>query len=126
MPHKDPEARKAYARAYQKRWREKHPERRKKHERDCYYKRRTPEYLEAAALRARAWRLGVTPLELREILKRADGRCAACGEKTSEPHVDHCHATGKIRGVLCRGCNLALGHAKNDPAVLRKLAEYLE
>ncbi len=40
--------------------------------------------------------------------------------------VDHCHETGKIRGVLCSTCNLVLGKVKDNPYRLRELANYLE
>lgn len=40
--------------------------------------------------------------------------------------VDHCHVTGRVRGILCTNCNLALGHTKDSPSRLRNLADYLE
>lgn len=40
--------------------------------------------------------------------------------------VDHCHFTGKIRGLLCKGCNASLGHIQDDKERLRGLVEYLE
>ena len=40
--------------------------------------------------------------------------------------VDHDHATGRVRGFLCNGCNIAIGMVKEDPDRLRRLAEYLE
>jgi uncharacterized protein YunC (DUF1805 family) len=56
--------------------------------------------------------------------------CGACGadidSSTRNHHIDHCHETGRVRGALCHGCNIALGNAKDDPAILRALAEYLE
>ena len=57
--------------------------------------------------------------------------CASCfsddwGGKTGVPHVDHDHATGEVRGLLCSGCNHAIGHAKDDPTRLRQMADYLE
>jgi hypothetical protein len=56
--------------------------------------------------------------------------CAACG--TTDPKskrgwvVDHCHATGAVRGILCRQCNTAAGMCEDDPDRLRRLAKYLE
>ena len=40
--------------------------------------------------------------------------------------IDHCHRTGIFRGLLCSGCNLALGATKDEPDTLRKLAEYVD
>lgn len=58
------------------------------------------------------------------------GVCALCfaakpGGRGSF-HVDHDHVTGTIRGILCHGCNTALGLLKDDPALLRRAAEYVE
>jgi hypothetical protein len=55
-----------------------------------------------------------------------DGKsCAVCGSD-ERLGIDHCHETGVVRGVLCHWCNTALGLAKDDPATLRALANYLE
>lgn len=58
--------------------------------------------------------------------------CAVCG--TDKPgckvgwgwHIDHCHRSGEVRGIVCHHCNTALGNAKDSPDILRKLAFYLE
>lgn len=54
-------------------------------------------------------------------------RCAICGRLLTqgEAKVDHCHTTGRIRGVLCNACNVALGLLKDSPALLRRAAQYL-
>lgn len=41
-------------------------------------------------------------------------------------HIDHCHKTGKIRGILCGRCNVTIGYFKDDPDRLLLAAEYLE
>lgn len=53
------------------------------------------------------------------------GHCAMC-EATERLHVDHCHSTGVVRGVLCVSCNRGLGYFKDDPEVLRRAIAYLE
>lgn len=54
------------------------------------------------------------------------GICPGCGTTPKRLCVDHCHRTGRIRGLLCDNCNRALGSAKDSPATLRRLATYLE
>jgi hypothetical protein len=63
------------------------------------------------------------------------GVCLICEEAESAPDkstrktkdlaVDHCHATNRIRGLLCSNCNIALGLFKDDPALLIRAAAYL-
>lgn len=48
------------------------------------------------------------------ILEKQNGRCWLCGEAPDTPVLDHCHADGFIRGVLCRGCNSLLGVIENN------------
>jgi hypothetical protein len=56
-----------------------------------------------------------------------DGRCAICIEPFEvTPHIDHDHESGEVRGLLCRGCNLALGYLKDDVDRLRSAVRYLE
>ena len=61
------------------------------------------------------------------------GVCAICKRSAAEAggrgtvlHVDHCHATGKVRGLLCSPCNTALGFFQDNPERLRVAADYLE
>lgn len=58
------------------------------------------------------------------------GRCYGCAihqsELKSRLHADHDHKTGIFRFLLCMNCNRALGHAQDNPAILRKLADRLE
>jgi hypothetical protein len=51
--------------------------------------------------------------------------CPICG-RGGRICFDHSHATKRFRGWLCNSCNLILGHAKDDPELLRNLASYLE
>ncbi len=68
-------------------------------------------------------------LESLAVIAVSQPNCAICGiPKEKLPMrlaVDHCHATGKIRGFLCNSCNSALGYAKDDTKILQKMIEYL-
>lgn len=52
------------------------------------------------------------------------GRCAICSA-TEDLVVDHCHTSGKVRGALCRRCNLGIGYFLDDPQRLNAAARYL-
>lgn len=72
---------------------------------------------------------GMTPEMYDEMLKDQQGRCAICATKPNDNRylsIDHCHTTGKIRGLLCNNCNAALGLAKDNPDTLRLMIYYLE
>lgn len=73
---------------------------------------------------------GIREADYNKMFSEQGGRCLGCGKYQSELlhplHVDHDHENGKIRGLLCKLCNSALGSARDDIHVLRRLAEYLE
>lgn len=79
----------------------------------------------------RQYLYGITPEQYGAMLQQQDNRCAICRSdkwpgKGSRPHVDHCHDTGKVRGLLCGKCNVALGNMDDDPIRLRAAAAYVE
>lgn len=64
------------------------------------------------------------------MIEAQGGKCATC-ERPIPPagrtrHVDHNHTTGRIRGILCQPCNVALGHLQENPDTLRRMIAYLE
>lgn len=61
------------------------------------------------------------------MLENQKGCCAICGKPPYKRSldVDHCHDNGTVRGLLCRACNLMLGHAKNDTNVIKCAIVYL-
>ena len=77
---------------------------------------------------------GMTEADYMALYVAQGGVCATCkqpetatrGGKVRWLCVDHCHADGHVRGLLCVGCNTALGYAKDSPAILRALADYAE
>jgi len=55
-----------------------------------------------------------------------DGACIVCRcADQKRLYVDHNHATGAVRGLICHGCNVGIGHMKDDPTMLVRAAEYL-
>lgn len=70
---------------------------------------------------------GITADQLDVLLKLQNQRCAICKVPFGDIfYVDHCHKTGKVRGVLCQDCNMGIGRLKDDPTVLRSAISYLE
>ena len=79
---------------------------------------------------ARLRSYGLTPECYINLLKSQNFCCAICGywdmsDKNVFPLVDHCHLTGKVRGLLCMACNQMLGKAKDQPETLLNAARYL-
>jgi recombination endonuclease VII len=70
-------------------------------------------------------RYGITAEEADYLLEQQNGLCAIC-RAAPAGHVDHDHATGRVRELLCFNCNGGLGQFRDDPAVLRAAAEYVE
>ena len=77
---------------------------------------------------------GMTISVFEAMLAEQGGVCAICKQpetttrngKVRELCVDHCHATDEVRGLLCVGCNTAVGYAQDDPSILRAAADYLD
>jgi hypothetical protein len=77
---------------------------------------------------------GITLDEYNEMYKKQNGVCAACGhpETSSKANmllplsVDHCHTYSVVRGLLCNGCNVALGLLKEDAERIKGLLRYIE
>jgi hypothetical protein len=67
---------------------------------------------------------GMTPEQVEEMRAFQDGKCLVCLEKRLLV-VDHDHSTGKVRALLCNRCNCLLPESAT-PALLRRLAEYIE
>ena len=74
---------------------------------------------------------GLLESDIVAIIKKQDGRCPICERKIPGKygpgnHVDHCHNTGAIRGLLCNRCNVGIGFFNDDGDMLRRAAEYIE
>lgn len=84
-------------------------------------------------VRRQKWRdqgIKITYDEYKIMLAAQDGKCAIC-ERTVNQFgkgmcVDHDHATGAVRGILCTDCNMGIGNLKDDVRLVRKALKYLE
>ena len=73
----------------------------------------------------------VTAQDRAQFLNRGAGlneRCAICGDLpgTRRHSLDHCHVSGRMRGVLCNHCNSGLGFFRDDPRILQLAIDYLK
>ncbi len=74
---------------------------------------------------------GVTLQDYYLMLEDQGGKCAICA--TSEPGrgkdrfcIDHCHTTGKVRGLLCMPCNVSIGHLKDNVQLIENALNYVK
>lgn len=72
---------------------------------------------------------GITQAEVDALIEAQGNLCAICrGERNgagTRLHIDHCHDTGRVRGMLCSKCNTAVGLLDNDPDRAELVAKYL-
>ena len=72
---------------------------------------------------------GISFVEYEKMLNAQNGGCAICGTtktgKRKAFHVDHCHGTGRVRGLLCGNCNSGIGNLRDDVGLLQRAIEYL-
>jgi hypothetical protein len=97
----------------QKAWLERNPEKRRLYSyRNCLKK------------------YGLTFEQYEQLLKDQNNNCALCGKPfstdTRSTHVDHCHRTNKVRGVVHRACNVILGYSMENIDILQRAIEYLK
>ena len=92
-----------------------------------------PAKVELRAMRRRAKlrkKYGITPEQHSRQVRAQGGCCAICGRSLDglspqTVHVDHCHATGALRGVLCGPCNVGLGSFRDSEETMQAAIEYL-
>ena len=91
--------------------------------RECSKATMTPEKKFAVHIKHR---YGLTVDQWHTMLINQQGRCAICSDTMTDPVVDHCHDSGRVRKLLCRLCNIAAGAVKDNPAIAINLANYLK
>lgn len=85
--------------------------------------------------RARRQKYNTTDEDYESMMLVQEGLCAICNQPELRKRrdgtdcplvVDHCHRTGRIRALLCSGCNLGIGHFREDVDVMREAIAYLQ
>lgn len=93
--------------------------------------RSNPSYGTVRQRRRTLRKYGIDEAQYRALAEAQGHKCAICRQPPKPRrgvvrlHVDHDHATGAVRGLLCYACNWALGKFGDDPALLRRAADYL-
>lgn len=89
------------------------------------YKKKTDHYKNLSLIRD----YGIDLVKYNQMFVEQSGCCKICNVHQSDLKislaVDHCHTTGKVRGLLCGSCNRALGLFKDEPEILLEAARYL-
>lgn len=127
------EERKAKRREYSRKWRENNRDRYNELQRE--HQARNKDKRSASNRRDGLMRrYGLTVEQYDDMYEAQAGRCALCGDEKLNAkgkgnqgrlHVDHCHATGKVRELLCHGCNTGMGGLQHNPDLLEKAAAYI-
>jgi hypothetical protein len=152
VAHKDPNPRREYRREWTRKQRENSPgyqENLNRLARERYAKDRDlvlgyvkkwqrdhPDSVKATAHRKRLAKYGLDETSYQAMLVAQDQACAICrrlfselpgraGSASRAVHIDHCHRTGRTRGLLCGACNLGIGKLGDDEAALRRAADYV-
>lgn len=89
------------------------------------YIQNNPDAVKATHLR----KYGITFEDYKNKIDLQNNKCDICKEDLDNGKhtcVDHCHITGKVRGILCRKCNTILGHAKDNTQTLKNAVKYLK
>jgi hypothetical protein len=106
---------------YRKKWNHSHPENIKK-SRNNFYKNNT-RFLSLKKL----YDISIT--DYNKMFEEQNGCCQICNKHQSKfkrsLSVDHCHITGKVRGLLCGPCNTAIGMLKDDTKIIESALNYL-
>lgn len=96
------------------------------HKKNCRKRWHSRDWLDRWS--SRYYLYGVSKEFLIELYEKQQGKCKICGvepKTTRGLHIDHCHKTGAVRGLLCGGCNTGIGSLKEDPNIFLKAIEYL-
>lgn len=131
--HADDEAHRARVNDANKRSYQKHLEKQRLRSRTKQAKYRALNPVDPAEDRARRRRnhlrrrYGLTPEQKEELFVSQDKQCAICGNPSpTRWAIDHCHKTGRVRGILCQSCNTGVGLFADNTERLKAAIKYLK
>jgi hypothetical protein len=136
MAYKDPEVAKEYYKSWRRRNKAHQREYRENNKERIQQTKKT--HYAANKEQYKAYRLkskyNISIEERLRMLNQQNGLCAICECEEAESkgrnpgifNVDHCEASGHVRGLLCYRCNIGLGHFFNDAYFLKRALEYIE
>lgn len=111
-----------YCKIYSRKWTKENPDKVKKAK--ANFKARNPDYQNIAS---RKFKYNLSPAEFKKMVRLQKNKCAICQSTfINTPHIDHCHSTRIIRGLLCKQCNTSLGHFKDSAKMLKAAIVYLK
>ena len=95
---------------------------------EAYYKANKEKIITKNKAYSLKYKYNITLKERDLMLKKQNNKCKICNTKFSKvtPNIDHCHTTNKVRGLLCRLCNIGLGYFKDNTEILTKAINYLK
>ena len=110
--------------SYKKQWYNDNKEEHNKKNKEYYQTNKeqilanTSAYQKRNKDKIRARRYGLTVKQVAQMLKDQDNKCAICTIVLQKYHIDHCHVTDKVRGILCISCNVKLGWFEGREAAI--------
>lgn len=91
------------------------------------YRRNNPEAIKRLDRRRRLRsKYDLTEAEHEQMRSDQNGCCAICGDERDDLFVDHCHTTGKVRGLLCPKCNTFLGWYERNADQILNFQRYID
>lgn len=104
-----------------------------KKNKEYYHQKGGKELQKLRAQKHNLKKYGLSVEQYNEMVEKQEGKCKICSSSDSHRtgtkynlFVDHCHATGKVRGLLCHHCNAGLGHLKDSKEILERAIRYLD
>jgi hypothetical protein len=79
--------------------------------------------------RAKERRYGITQEQFDQMIINQNNKCKICSiefKGTKFTHIDHCHDTNRVRGLLCNDCNLAIGQFNDNTDIMDNAIKYLQ